>query len=430
MAKPIVAPAAEWIKTCLGALSGLKLEERLSALDVSWNRMVPAEIIRSLLCGLWMRARSVAQVIELSPLTGYQLPTKGTYRFLNQRLLDLRELLRSYFTAETTTADDAILVDDTPSKRTGLQLPGVSFLYSTTAKAKVLGYGLVTLFQYGVRLSGFSDFEVKISDAKPDQAKRRGCPIKEIRRAKKMTKYELVLDMLDRARALGNQARLLIFDSWYGQSVDFLWELLRRHFHFITRLKTGRSLWHDGEYQKVDAIFRKLKKFKRLNDRTKYVAWKSSLPDFGDVWAIFVKFTDKHGGKHKAVVISDLMDWAPDRILERYLDRARIEQGYKVTKHDLGLSDAHLGSFAGQINEMALTFLAYLVASQVRLVAGAPATVAGVLLRARLAWAVWAQVVVLQLLWRRATKYSPETMIRAGLVQSWIAETMMTTAQT
>src|SRR5258708_23960584 len=116
MAKPIVAPAAEWIKTCLGALSGLRVEEGLSAVDVSWNGMVPAEIIRSLLCGLWMRARSVAQVIELSPLTGYQLPTKGTYRFLNQRLLDLRELLRSYFTAETTTADDASLLDDTPSK--------------------------------------------------------------------------------------------------------------------------------------------------------------------------------------------------------------------------------------------------------------------------------------------------------------------------
>ena len=430
MAKPIVAPAAEWIKGCLGAISELELEERLSTLHISWNRIVPAGIIRGLLCGLWMRARSVAQAIDLSPLTGFQLPTKGTYRFLNQRLLDLRELLRSFFTSDTTTVDDAILVDDTPSKRTGFQLPGVSFLYSTSQKARVLGYNLVTLFQYGRELSGFLDFEVKISEATPDQAKRRGRPIKEILRAKRMTRYELVLDMLDRARALGNRARLLIFDSWYGQSVDFLWEVLCRQFHFITRLKTGRSLWYDGQYQKVSAIFRKLKKFRRLNDRTKYVAWNSSLLGFGDVRAIFVKFTDKHGGKHKAVVISDLMDWAPDRILERYLDRARIEQGYKVTKQDLGLSDAHLGSFAGQINEMALTFLAYLVASQVRLVAGATATVAGVLLRARLAWAIWAQVVVLQLLWRRATKYSPETMIRAGLVQSWIAETMMATAST
>lgn len=426
MAKPIVAPAAEWIKTCLSAISGLKLEERLSALDVSWNRAVPDDIVRSLLCGLWMRARSVAQAIELSPLTGYQLPKKGTYRLLNKRSLDFRDLLRSYFTSESTTIDDAILVDDTPSKRTGFQLPGVSFLYSTTAKAKILGYDLVTLFQYGVRLSGFSDFEVKISKAKPDQAAQRGRPIDEILRAKRMTKYDLVLDMLDRARANGNRARLLIFDSWYGQSVDFLWAVLERSFHFITRLKASRLLWFEGEYRTVDGIFRKLTKFQRFNDRTVYFAMRTSLPGFGDVWAIFVKFTDKHGGNHKAVVISDLMDWSPDRILTRYLDRARIEQGYKVSKQDLGLNDAHLGSFAGQINEMALTFLAYLVASSVRLATGGIATVAGVLLRARLAWAVWAQVLVLQLLWRRATKYSPETMIRAGLVQSWIAETMMT----
>lgn len=428
MAKQIVVPAAEWIKQCLGAIAGLKLEERLSALGVSWNRTTPDDIVRSLICGLWMRARSMAQAIELSPLTGFQLPVKGTYRFLNQRLLDLRELLRSYFTADVTTSDDVILIDDTPSKRTGFQLPGVSFLYSTTQKAKVLGYGLVTLFHYGRNRSGFMDFEVKISDAPPDQAARRGRPIDEILHAKRSTKYDLVLEMLDRARALGNRARVLVFDSWYGQSVDFLWEVIRRTFHFITRLKAGRSLWYDGEYRKVGEIFRKLKKFHRFNDRTKYVAWRSSLPGFGDVWAIFVKFTDKYGAKHKAVVISDLMDWAPDKILARYLDRARTEQGYKVTKHDLGLNDAHLESFAGQINEMALTFLAYLVASQVCLTTGGAATVAGVLLAARLAWAVWAKVAVLQLLWRRATKYRPETMIRAGLVQSWIAETMMATA--
>jgi hypothetical protein len=141
-----------------------------------------------------------------------------------------------------------------------------------------------------------------------------------------------------------------------------------------------------------------------------------------------VKFTDTKGGSHKAVVISDLLDWEPARLLKRYLHRARIEQGYKVAKNDLGLNDAHLGSFAGQINEMALTFLAYLLAESIRLVNGHVVTAARAVHRARLAWFTWVRMTTLALLWRRATKYGAGTMIRAGLVQSWIAEIMIGSA--
>jgi len=378
-----------------------------------------------------MRARSIAQAVELARVAEHQVPCKGVYRFLNQRALDLRQLLRSYFTPESTTEDDVIIVDDTPSKRCGRRMEGVSFVYSTTLRSSFLGYCLVTLYHYGTKISGFLDFELKISDnAAEHRPGHRGRPIQEVLRAKRKSRYELVLEMLDRARTLGNRARVLIFDSWYGAYGEFLWGVIQRGFHFITRLRKSRHLWFNGRYQKVKDIFPQLRKFRRLDAYTRYVAWQSSLVGVGDVWAILAVSTDRRGVTRRAAIVSDLLDWGPEKVLEFYFGRSRTEQGYKVVKQDLGLNEAHLGSFAGQINEMSLTFLAYLIASDVRLKLGGSMTIAQVTLRTRLGWAVWAKARALWLLWRRATKYPPETMISTSLVQAWISETMMTTGFT
>lgn len=270
MAKGRVVAGGPWFNSFDRSFNDLQFEKRLDELGIWWNGCPAKTLLHGLLAALWMRGRSISQAIKLAATVGDALPKKGTYRFLGQRDLDLRDVLRSFFTSQDTTDEDVILIDDTPSKRTGYQLPGVSFLYSTAQKAKVLGYGLGTVFHYGRTISGFVDFEVSVSKSTPDQSKRRGRPFAEILRAKTLSKYDLVVDMLRRIKETGNRVRIVVFDTWYSQSVDFLWNVILLRFQFITQLKSNRCLEFEGESLPIGKIWRRLHKFRRYDHRTTY----------------------------------------------------------------------------------------------------------------------------------------------------------------
>lgn len=431
MARSRVVRSEDWIKSFDEAFDGLDLRAKLRESGIQWNRDEPEDLLRGLLVALWMRARSIAQSIEMALAAGVALPKKGTYRFIGERSIDLRSVLRACFDADTTSEDDIILIDDTPARRTGYQLPGVSFFRSASLRAQVLGYQVVTLFHYGREASGFLDFEISISKRTPRQSRRRGRPVKEILKAKRTTKYDLVLEMLDRARKAGNKARIVVFDSWYGQSTEFLLNLLCKRLHFVTQLKTNRRLLWDGEYLSIKKIWAKLKRqkrrFKNFDGRTRFHAFESDLPGFGHLRAILVRFTDKTGKRRRTVLICDHLDWSPEFIIERYLDRSTIEQGYKVSKQDLGLNDAHVETIWGQVNLMTLTFLAYRLASSVRIREGTQRSVAGILLWARKRVQLSNPMVVIRLLMRRLENRSPQSMISTSTLETWIRESMMAT---
>lgn len=160
----------------------------------------------------------------------------------------------------------------------------------------------------------------------------------------------------------GLKVKYVTFDSWYA-SVENMRFLRSRRLHFVTRIKSNKTLFRRGQKTRADRVGAKL-----LRARRPYVfrdlgaearGCQVDYPRFGPVFFVVVKNdTHEEQGRTKYMVTDALSVSARETLL-RYRSRWAIEVFFRDARQHLGFASCHDRELGSIMRHVALVFLAY-----------------------------------------------------------------------
>jgi SRSO17 transposase len=274
--------------------------------------------------------------------------TAGIWK--QEELNDARiDMLKSQ---EALTGKGWLAIDDTLTHKTGKKIEGVGIFWDHSENRYVLAHNIVTA-EY-VNPKGQShplDFRLYL---KKDQAREEGVPFK--------TKIDLAKELVEDALRLGLEIQGALFDNWFA-SKDFIKFLQAKGLHWVTRLKSDRTIKIKGRYVAISEFaatlpresFRKA----RIGDRVYQIFSKAvDLKGVGQI-RILISYDNENFSGSPAYFATDQIRWEGTRILKTHGKRWNIETFFRDSKQNLGLEDYQLRDLRAIKRHWYLIFLAY-----------------------------------------------------------------------
>jgi len=191
------------------------------------------------------------------------------------------------------------------------------------------------------------------------------------------TKIELAIELVEAAIRHKLPFGAVLFDSWY-LAEDFVAILRRRHKDWISILKKNRNLETnsfvlkdaDGKRVPLDGPHISVENLVPLIPTTAYRAitvrdktyWTFTLavriPGLGKV-RLVISFEKAQLTGTYAVLVTNRVDWAAQRIIATYLQRWPIETFYQDGKEHLGLDEYRMRHAEAIQKHWCLVFVAY-----------------------------------------------------------------------
>jgi hypothetical protein len=348
------------IKLFYQARHAFRIPQRLTLSGMTRRGVTSPEIVAFVLCGLFMRASSIAQMPGLVGGIVTMVSTSCIYLWLKDPRFDARKLLRMPFRNHGSIN----IIDDTYCLCEGIHMDGVSIQRDPNTGLKSLGHAIVALYQLTKERCGFVDFALSVSSKRPKGVGPGRLP-KPIQEAKDKKKWELALELLERSEVTG----ICVFDCFYC-CLGFLLGLGQLHMGFVGRVAFHwrRRFLVDGVPMTAREFFHSRKSFKR-DTKTGVLFYQKKVmwPGLGEVKLICVKFFRE--GKKKvsnAILVTDQLDWPASIVISTYLMRPTIEQAFKELKQCFVLQSYHLRNWQGILNYIGLSMLAYNMAAWMR----------------------------------------------------------------
>lgn len=273
------------------------------------------------------------------------------------------------------------VIDDTIVSKSGKKLENVSYIFDHTLGRSVLGYCIVTLgfftgqgfypldfaYRFGQRRNDKSPQEV-IGDPRSSSGQKSF-------EAKKFSKLDLALMMIQRAVDYGLLPGYVLFDSWYAWPV--LINKIRKindSIHVICMLKINNVKYlYMGKYYTLSELYYKVKDHLKKNKRTGLLLTRITvrmLEPLEEVAIVFSKgyrepeLDDVKGKKKKkepkwVAILSTNTQLHAATIIKEYTKRWPVEVCFKECKHLFGLGKDQSNNFNSQVFATTASFLRY-----------------------------------------------------------------------
>lgn len=235
--------------------------------------------------------------------------------------------------------------------KTGPEIEGISWLYSSSLGKKVLALNPVVM--------GWTDGHILIplafrfwkrplfrcKNGKPSSVAFDGTPFN--------TKLQLAVDLLQWGHRCHFKPQAVLFDAYYLAS-PVLRFLKQVKWHWVSRIKGNRRLKRGKEtFRPQDwASLARSGKAPRLSRSVT-----AELPEWGMVRIIAVRH---HPSEDYRFLVGRNPNWSRDTIERWYRRRWAIECLFRAGSQDLGLHECQSRSSRAQENHVALVLLAYL----------------------------------------------------------------------
>ena len=327
-------------------------------------------------------------------------PEQALQQFVNQSTWDERAVLRRYraHLAPTFASPDGIfLIDDVSFPKQGTHSVGVQRQYCGALGKKANCQVAVSVHYVGPDGHYPLDLRLYLPESWLADAKRldrAGVPDAERR---PLTKPEIALELLDRARGEGLPGETVVADAGYGVSGDFRDGLAARKLTYIVgvtedlvvfperptwlpprpatggrpqtrpqladgspppvplgelakRVKRRRVTWREGTKGKLSARFAWLRVWPGHGWR------RGECAAGGPAWLLI---EEQAGGKLKFALSNLPPGTSCVRAVRLWKSRWPVEQGYQQLKEELGLDHFEGRSWRGFHHHAAMTLLAY-----------------------------------------------------------------------
>jgi hypothetical protein len=211
-----------------------------------------------------------------------------------------------------------LALDDTLAHKTGKKIEDVEIYWDHSEKRYVLAHNIVTA--EFVNPNGNShplDFRLYL---KKDLCREKGVPFK--------TKIGLAQELVEDALHRGLEIQGALFDNWFA-SKEFIKVLQSKHLHWVTKLKSDRTIKIKGTYVAISDFahtlpreaFRKVEK----GDQLYQVFSKAvDLKGVGQV-RILISYDSEEFSGSPAYFATDQIRWEGTRIIKTYSKRWHIE---------------------------------------------------------------------------------------------------------
>ena len=399
------------------------LKEALPTLDLTCNRLFQRLRIKSHLTGAGIRKCEGYAAVHLvfvmfisvflnlpglcGPahlnLTALTAAGKDAFYRLKHRDLSWRSFLWRFlgFVAQQlgwsrqAPTETYVVLDTTVLPKRGEKIEEVSFVYDHSRGRSVLGYELLTLLM--VNSQGYYplDFEYHFSNKKGHAyqaatVSRRRSSLDRWRLLAQQNKFDVSLQMVQRALAKGAKALYVLVDRWFA-APNFFLNLRWLGVHGIGRLKAGKSRYlYQGREYTMEELYRLVKPNLSRCRALGYdlarveVTCANGLPGM----IVFSRgYREPQVNLPAGAKLPPQPKWAAffttdvslaaAEVVKKYLCRWSIEVFFKEAKTLLGLGKDQGRSFAAQVCATTLTFLRFHVLAFVKAQGDAAKTIGG-----------------------------------------------------
>jgi hypothetical protein len=401
----------------------MALKEAIPDLDLTFTRLFQTLRIKSHLTGAGIRKCEGYSAVHLVlvmftsvflnlpglcgcahlNLTALTAAGKDAFYRLKNRDLSWRSFLWRFLCfvaqqlgwSQQAPTEAYFVLDTTVLPKRGEKIEEVSYVYDHCRGRSVLGYELLTLLM--VNSQGYYplDFEYHVSNKKGSAyqaatVSRRRSSLDRRRLQAQKNKFDVSLQMVQRALAKGVQALYVLVDRWFAAPQFFL-NLRLLGVHGIGRLKAGKSRYlYQGREYNLEELYRLVKpnlsRYRALGyDLARLeVTCANGLPGIIVFSRGYREPEVKLPAGAKlppqpkwAAFFTTDVSLAADEVVKKYLCRWSIEVFFKEAKTLLGLGKDQSRSFAAQVCATTLTFLRFNVLAFIKAQGDAAQTIGG-----------------------------------------------------
>ena len=401
----------------------MALKEAIPDLDLTFNKLFQTLRIKSHLTGAGIRKCEGHPAVHLVfvmftsvflnlpglcgcahlNLTALTAAGKDAFYRLKNRDLSWRSFLWRFLVfvaqqlgwSQQAPTEAYLVLDTTVLPKRGEKIEEVSYVYDHCRGRSVLGYELLTLLM--VNSQGYYplDFEYHFSNKKGSAyqaatVSRRRSSLDRRRLQAQQNKFDVSLQMVQRALAKGVQALYVLVDRWFAAPQFFL-NLRLLGVHGIGRLKRGQSRYlYQGREYTLEDLYRLVKPNLSRCRTLGYdlarleVTCANGLPGM----IVFSRgYREPEVNLPAGAKLAPQPKWAAfftthvslatDEVVKKYLCRWSIEVFFKEAKTLLGLGKDQSRSFAAQVCATTLTFLRFNILAFVKAQGDATQTISG-----------------------------------------------------
>lgn len=237
--------------------------------------------------------------------------------------------------------DGYIVIDDSPTEKTGEEIPGIGRFYDHADGDYVWGQDLVYSFYTDDKTGYPLAFRLYEKDTE--------------------TKIELAQQIVAELEAeIGVPAETYCFDSWYT-AADLVASIESRGKDWIGPLKSDRLVEFDGKEHRVDELHDRVELAERAIDGETYHIWTRKLPisKLGERRVIIAEKEIDDGDNPVKYLATNKIDAPTAHIIRSYGYRWRIETFFQDSKQDLGFGDCEVQQDRSAKRHWHLLMLAY-----------------------------------------------------------------------
>jgi len=379
----------------------LRIQSHLTAAGIrKWAGYPAAQLLYVLVNLVFMHIHSVGEFAHRTLVALSPAKKDAFYRFKNHdfswrsfqwRLIGYLQQLLNW--SQYSPQDSYFVIDPTPLPKRGQKMEELSWVYDHSQGKTVLGYEVLTLglvnpqgfypLDFGYHFS--KDKGKHYRPAQPTQA--RSSTARRLQEAR-ISKLDLSLKMLKKARAQGINAAYVLVDRWFT-SPKFMQALRGLGLHALGRLKKdGTRYQYQGRWLTLAQLYQIKKPDLVLDKELGYqlvnVAVTCPHGLAGNI--VFSKgyqepdLTHRPGAKLSpkpawaAFFTTDTSLSAPE-VVKKYMNRWSIEVFFKEAKTRLGLGQDQSRTFTAQLCAVTLVFLRYNLLAFLRAQQAQPASI-------------------------------------------------------
>ena len=298
---------------------------------------------------------SFVEVINQATLNNFVTDSPWDYQKLrNKRITLINQMIEKYCFPEE---EIVLILDDIVIPKTGKNMEGSGYFYSTTAGRSIWGHNFVSSFISCFPIYSCVDvwqyFKTEFCDKNEMQFKK---------------KTDAAADQIIEYNPPENRSVTVTFDSFY-LCKKVIRPIKARNWQWISRLKIDRVIYyHDTKMTVADLLKRCVKELEYrgvdVEGRKFYTLPPVDIyiPDVGQAQLLFVKPPGTFDNKDDLYTSDPYPYVCSDESLHRkkvlwgYVQRSCIENGYRDEKQNLGLGEYQVRKLKGIYHHAQLVF--------------------------------------------------------------------------
>ena len=318
---------------------------------------------------------------SINSLDHFMIHAQWSEKEINdKRILDLQKRIDT-----VSKPEGVISIDDTLTHKTGKHMDDAEFHFDHSIRQYILGHNIVSTHYKDRKVSYPLDYRQYYRKPTPKKLQQEYKKIdKQInlfhvkqyfieklkllldyqhRLQRFKTKIELAIELIHKAEAMGINAKVYVFDSWF-LCKEIAKIISSYGKDWISVLKSNRNLMIKNEKISVSEYIKRIPKssYRQIKTNTGRLYWVFTkvvhVCSLGKV-RLVISYDNKSLKGDPTVLATNRKEWEPVKIISTYELRWSIDAFYRDAKQHLGLEAYQLRNAKGIKRHWYFVFLAY-----------------------------------------------------------------------